>query len=236
MQVFAHRGASGEFPENTLLAIEAAIQQGADGIELDVQQALDDLAVTHDRYYKSGDDYHSVASTPMQALQQHALPENQFIPTLTQVMQCISGRCAVNIELKTLIQFDAFKHLLTSAINEYQFAPEQIIVSAFNHHILKVIQEWDLGVEIAALTSSLYLDLASFAVNMGANAVHADVNALTPSLVEDAHQFGLAVRVYTVDLPQDIEMLQKWGVDAIFSNFPKRAKQLIAENQYKLNR
>lgn len=228
MLVFAHRGASGEFPENTLLAMEAAIQQGTDGIEFDVQQAFDDLAVTHDRYFKTEGEYLSIGATPMSRLQQLALPKKQFMPTLTQVMQCVGGRCAVNIELKTLTQFDAFKQLLEDSLSTYQFSKNQIIVSAFNHHILKAVQEWEIGVEIAALTSSLYLDLASFAINMGANAIHADINAITPELVEDAHQYGLAVRVYTVDHPQDIQMLQRWGVDAIFSNYPKRAKEIIA--------
>ena len=48
-KVWAHRGASGYRPENTLEAFELAIRQGADGIELDVHTSADgELIVMHD--------------------------------------------------------------------------------------------------------------------------------------------------------------------------------------------
>ncbi len=52
MQVIAHRGASGEFTENSLLAFEQAILQGCDGIEFDVQfhQASGEFILLHDSY------------------------------------------------------------------------------------------------------------------------------------------------------------------------------------------
>ena len=50
MKVFAHRGASGHFPENTQSAIMAALQIGVDGIEVDVQSALDDYMIIHDTW------------------------------------------------------------------------------------------------------------------------------------------------------------------------------------------
>ena len=54
MKVIAHRGASGEFPENSLLAFEEAIKQQADGIELDAQyhQASGEFVLLHDSYVK----------------------------------------------------------------------------------------------------------------------------------------------------------------------------------------
>jgi len=50
MLIFAHRGASADAPENTLLAIEQALIQQADGIEIDVYQLGDELVVIHDRW------------------------------------------------------------------------------------------------------------------------------------------------------------------------------------------
>lgn len=229
MQIFAHRGASGDCPENTLLAMEEAIKQGADGIELDVQQAKDALVVTHDRFIQTPAALLHVARTPLAKLQQIPLPQEQCIPTLDQVMQCINGRCLVNVELKTLEQFEMLKQVLTQSIKHYHFEPEQIIVSAFNHHLLKEVQHWEMGVEIAALTSSLPLDLASFAVDMHASALHADVNTLHRILVEDAHQHGLPVRVYTVDHALDIQRLAEWGVDAIFTNYPAITKKQLSD-------
>jgi glycerophosphoryl diester phosphodiesterase len=49
MKVMAHRGYSGKYPENTMLAFEEAAKTGADGIELDVQLTKDgQVVVIHD--------------------------------------------------------------------------------------------------------------------------------------------------------------------------------------------
>ena len=51
MKVIAHRGASGEYPENTLLAFKEAIKQQADGIELDIQyHHSNHFVLLHDNY------------------------------------------------------------------------------------------------------------------------------------------------------------------------------------------
>lgn len=49
MKVFAHRGFSGAYPENTMLAFRKAIEAGADGIELDIHESSDGkLVIIHD--------------------------------------------------------------------------------------------------------------------------------------------------------------------------------------------
>ena len=49
MKVFAHRGFSGLYPENTMLAFQKAIEAGADGIELDIHCSSDGkLVIIHD--------------------------------------------------------------------------------------------------------------------------------------------------------------------------------------------
>ena len=49
MKNFAHRGFSGKYPENTMLAFRKALECGADGIEMDVQLTKDgELVVIHD--------------------------------------------------------------------------------------------------------------------------------------------------------------------------------------------
>ena len=74
MLVIAHRGASFDFPENTLPAFERAIEVGADYVEFDVHN---DLSVTHDRP-KRGHSY----------------------PTLDEVLEVCRGRIGVMVELK----------------------------------------------------------------------------------------------------------------------------------------
>ena len=74
MLVIAHRGASFDFPENTLPAFERAIDAGADYVEFDVHN---DLSVTHDRPKRGG-----------------------AYPTLDEVVELCRGRIGLMVELK----------------------------------------------------------------------------------------------------------------------------------------
>jgi len=227
MLVFAHRGASGEFPENTLLAFEKAIEQDADGIEFDVQQAKDELVIVHDRMINLNGNTYWLEDHSLAQLQQLTLPHNQTIPTLSQTLSTINGQCLCNIELKKLSELSEVKLAVEQAIQSGAFTPEQIIISAFDHHLLPIVQNWQLGVEVAAIIASNPIDYGQFALDMGVQAVHADLQTVSRELVDDLHQKGLPIRVYTVDHERDIHTLLAWGVDAIFSNFPERAKQTI---------
>lgn len=228
MLIFAHRGASGEFPENTILAIEKAISQGAHGIEFDVQQCSDDLAITHDRKISYAGLRQRVSNLSMQQLKSIALPESQRIPTLNEVLQTIDGRCMVNVELKEISDLATTKETLHRAITEYHFAPEQIIVSAFNHHILQTVSNWHLGIRIGALTATVPYGYAGFATYLKATSVHADINALSEAFVQDTRARGMQLFVYTVDDEDDIAQLIEWQVDGIFTNYPARSAEIVS--------
>lgn len=231
MLVFAHRGASGEYPENTLLAFEKAIEQRADGIEFDVQHAKDALVIVHDRMINYNGHTRWLADHSLAELQQFTLPHNQTIPTLTQTLSTINGRCLCNIELKQLSDLSGVKAAVEQAVQSGAFTPEQLIISAFDHHLLPTVQSWQLGVEVAAIIASNPINYGQFAQEMGVQAVHADLQTVTQELIDDLHHKGLQVRVYTVDHDRDIKKLLAWGADAIFSNFPQRARQLIQAHQ-----
>lgn len=229
MLVFAHRGASGDYPENTLLAMEKAIEQQSHGIEFDVQQAKDGLVVTHDRLIKNElNEKLWVAQHTVAELKQIVLPYNQQVPTLDEVMECIGGHCQANIELKTLEHLHELKEVLHRSTSEYGFFPEQLLISSFNHHILQTVATWGMNIRIGALTASLPADYASFATQLRVNSVHADVNALSKEFVKDTQARGMHMLVYTVDQELDIVRMMEWGVDGIFSNYPQQARDVIA--------
>ena len=109
-KIFAHRGASGYAPENTLPAFAMAEQQGADGIELDVQLTKDgEVVVIHDeKIDRTGTDRGYVRNYTLQELKNLSF-HNQMeryrgvkIPTLREVLELVKpGKMQVNIELKT---------------------------------------------------------------------------------------------------------------------------------------
>ncbi|MFQ3288353.1 MAG: glycerophosphoryl diester phosphodiesterase, partial [Alteromonadaceae bacterium] len=105
MKVIAHRGASGEYPENTLLAFSEAIKQLADGIELDIQYHYsNNFVLLHDNdLQKTTNGKGSVNDYSLGDLQQLDAGLGEFIPTLHQALELINGDCFVNIEVKTAV-------------------------------------------------------------------------------------------------------------------------------------
>src|SRR5713226_3493547 len=105
----AHRGASADFPENTLAAFAAAIRAGADMCELDVQKTVDGaLVVIHDDTVdRTSDGRGRVDLLTLAAIRRLDAGRwcgDQFagegIPTLSEVFDLTAGQCGLNIELK----------------------------------------------------------------------------------------------------------------------------------------
>lgn len=105
--VLGHRGASADFPENTVRAFQEALRQGADGVELDVMRCgSGEVVVIHD------DDLARVAggaagsavrvrSAPLAALRAFDLGGGERVPTLAEVLEALGPEALVNVELKS---------------------------------------------------------------------------------------------------------------------------------------
>ena len=223
MQIIAHRGASGLAPENTLKAMAKALELGAPAIEIDVQAADGELWVFHDRRLERCSNGKGVLTEQARAyLEQLDAGEGEVIPTLWQVMEIIAGRCELHIELKGAHTADAVAALTQRAETELGFAACQWVVSSFHHPELARFAALRPDIRLGALTANLPFTLAQFAEDLGAWSLNCDVDFVDRMLVEDAHRRGLKVLVYTVDYPEDYEMLASMGVDGIFTNRPDR--------------
>ncbi|HHQ4559036.1 glycerophosphodiester phosphodiesterase [Aeromonas hydrophila] len=223
MQIIAHRGASGLAPENTLKAIRLALALGAQAIEIDVQLADGELWVFHDRRLERCTDGSGVLTAQSRAyLASLDAGEGEGIPTLWQVMEAIAGQAELHIELKGAQTADEVARLTRRAEAELGFAPTQWVVSSFHHPELARFAALRPDIRLGALTSTIPLTLAKFAAELGAWSLNCDVDFVDQSLVQDAHDRGLKVLVYTVDEPADQTMLAAIGVDGIFTNRPDR--------------
>ncbi|MBL0432835.1 glycerophosphodiester phosphodiesterase [Aeromonas hydrophila] len=223
MQIIAHRGASGLAPENTLKAIRLALALGAGAIEIDVQLADGELWVFHDRRLERCTNGGGVLTAQSRAyLASLDAGEREGIPTLWQVMEAIAGQAELHIELKGSQTADEVARLTRRAETELGFAPTQWVVSSFHHPELARFAALRPDIRLGALTSTIPLTLAKFAAELGAWSLNCDVDFVDQSLVQDAHDRGLKVLVYTVDEPADQAMLAAIGVDGIFTNRPDR--------------
>ncbi|PKG93394.1 glycerophosphodiester phosphodiesterase family protein [Paraglaciecola sp. MB-3u-78] len=234
MLIFAHRGASADAPENTLLAIDQALTQQADGIEIDVYQLGNELVVIHDRWVSRTTNGNRLLSDyTLEELQTLDAGQGQFVPTLWQVLERVQGQCLINIEMKGVDDVSLVNLCINKAVSQLNFKPEQFIVSSFNHHLLLAFKSIAPNIKVSALTASTPLDYARFAQELQAYSVNAEISFVDKAFVIDAHNRGLKMFVYTVDEPADLLRLKAWGVDAVFSNGPAKAKQALAANAKK---
>ena len=229
MKIFAHRGASGLEPENTLRAIQAALDANVDGIEIDVHEVENTLFVIHDRWlHRTTSGSGQLSQHTIEYLRSIDAGLGEKIPTLDEVLLLISGQCVINIELKGVNNIHLLFSYLDKAIKACALMSDKIILSSFNHRLLHKIHQCRPEFLIGALTACYPLDYAKFAEQLDAYSVHLNVDFISQHFVADAHKRGLKVYVYTVDEADDINLMNELGVDGIFSNFPTRAKSQLA--------
>lgn len=240
MKVIAHRGASGEFPENSLLAFEQAIIQQADGIELDVQfhEESEQFILLHDIYVDKVTSKHGHFNQfSITELLQFPLGKNQYLTTLDEALKLIKGRVKVNIELKaTTDNIEDIDHILFKlktliehANRSYSFSNEDFIISSFNHVMVARSKLKIPVIETAALIAHCPNDYAEFASTLACDGINPAIECINQKLVNDAKRKNFQVWVYTVDRKEDIEECIALGVDAIFTNFPKQTRKIINE-------
>lgn len=240
MKVIAHRGASGEFPENSLLAFEHAIKQQADGIELDAQYHLASgkFVLVHDHYVtnNAGETF-SLNDLSLAALSSIS-KDKQTITTLDQALMNINGRCSVNIELKVTTDdkitlqtiVTKLQKLLAEFIERQQFTYSQFVISTFNHPLLISIKQHIPQVDTAALIAHIPLSFDEYLQKLQVTSINPSIACLNQELVDKIHQHGFSVWVYTVDRKQDVLRCLHLGVDAIFTNYPARTQLIITES------
>lgn len=224
MNIFAHRGVSGHYPENTLQAIKAAVDGGTYGIEIDVFAVDGELIVIHDRQLqRTTKTAGNIEDYSLAQLQQLNAGNGQQIPTLWQVLALVNNHCILNIELKGHDTADLLIDLLHRAVLELNTDLSKLLISSFHHPLLQSIKQRNPALAIGALTACIYLDYCEFATKLNAYSVHCDRAFIDESMVQDAHQRGLKVFVYTVNDRREALRLEALGVDGIFCNYPKEA-------------
>lgn len=220
--IFAHRGFSGKFIENSLAAFQAAVQLGVDGIELDVWVCrTGEVVVFHDRQLeRMTNGIGKIYDQTFTELRKLKLPNGQMIPTLNECLVQISRKCLVNIELKGPNTAVAVAQIITNLVQDKNWHLHDFIVTSFNHPELQIFHSLMPDVPFGPLLDGLLLDTVGYAKNFNANYLSLDFEYVTPSLVQQVHQAGLKILVYTVNDLADIQLMQAWNVDGIISNFP----------------
>lgn len=234
MKIWAHRGASGHAPENTLPAFEMAHLAGADGIELDVQLSKDGVPVViHDEQIdRVSDGVGNVRDYTFEELRTFNVNRHfpaygrAAIPTLSEVYDLVKGtEMAVNLELKNSVVFYEGLEEQVLELARRKGLEDRIIYSSFNHYSMRKIKRLLPTARVAFLYSDGILDAAEYARQNGAYAIHPSMgNMEYPgiNIVRECHDRGVRVHVWTVNDEADIERMKALGVDAVITNYVER--------------
>ncbi|MGZ4030773.1 MAG: glycerophosphodiester phosphodiesterase [Tumebacillaceae bacterium] len=233
---FAHRGASGHAPENTMAAFRLAEQQGANGFELDVQVTSDGVPVViHDELLDRTTNGHGLVL-------QHTLAEiraldagswygsafvGEKIPTLEEVMLTFGQRMQLNIELKNSYHhMPELEEKTIALIRKYRME-KSVVVSSFHHGSMQRMHQLAPDIRTALLYDCCLVDAIDYAKRLGASALHPFYATVREALIEEAHHAGIEVGVWTVNEPDAMERMIAEKVDTIITNYPDRLRTIL---------
>ncbi len=232
-EVIAHRGASRFAPENTMAAIEEALAQGSDWVEIDVQESADGtVVVIHDRDLKkvAGVDL-AVHSSTLEQLQSVDIgswfsPDfsDQRIPTLEQALLACKGKARVIIELKYYGHQQQLEQRV-AAVVEAAGMSQHIVAMSLSYEGIGRMRElrpdWKVGLLTSVSAGNLGgLDLDFYAIN----ASFADRR-----LIQSAHSANREVLVWTINDAIGISKMISRGVDGIITDDPALARSVLRQ-------
>jgi glycerophosphoryl diester phosphodiesterase len=232
--VIAHRGASGERPENTLPAYQLAVEQSADMIEIDLHLSLDGVVMIHhdaslERLGASGEIRDHTAS---ELAKLNAAPGASFeesIPTLLDVLDRFGERMEFNLEIKVGedTAYEGIEEIALGAVRERGLLP-RMLFSSFYDGVLARMRELSSEARLALLVSpKAPVRIFDRAAAVSAEAINPEVSLVDADLVENAHKSGLAVYPYTENDPAGMARLLDAGVDGIITNHPALLRALL---------
>lgn len=234
--IWGHRGASGHAPENTLPAFKLAADMGADGVELDIQQTKDGVIVichdeTIDRTSNGAGWLKDFTFDELRALDfsnGNAAYEGVKIPTMEEVFDLLAPTgLIINIEIKTgIVFYDRIEENILELVKRKGWE-DRVIYSSFNHYSVCKIKKLNPEAKVGLLYADGPIDMPGYGKRLGAEALHpAFYNLQYPGFMEDCRRNDLEVNVWTVNTDAELLLCKEYGVNAIITNYPSKARKL----------
>ena len=231
-EITAHRGSSRTVPENTIPAIEAAVEEMADSVEIDVQMTADGVVVLgHDASLKRVAGVNrSIASMTFEELEKLDVGSwfsskyaGTRIPSLSEVLELCSQKTSLNIEIKYVGKNSELPEKTAEMVREYGME-NQCVITSTNLSYLKRVKEALPEIRTGYIISAAY---GNFYSSEDVDFISIRSGFVTSALMQNAHEQGKAVYAWTVNTKSELERLTLLGVDGIITDRPVLAREIV---------
>lgn len=214
MLIIGHRGAAGLAPENTLEALQAGADAGADILEFDVRLTADSIPVLSHGPRQYGV---YINRTTLRDLQQKGT-----VTTLADVLDTFWGKTLLNLQLKPMNDITIVYDLIAKHYVKNPDDWDNIVISSFWVRHLSKLRRLDADINLALLHSVNPFAFVTYHRRLQLSAIgwhRLHVNALA---IEIAKRTNLFTYVYTVNRPKAALILEQKGIDGVVTDYPDR--------------
>jgi glycerophosphoryl diester phosphodiesterase len=232
--IFAHRGSSRYAPENTMAAFRKALEQKADGIELDVQLTKDKIPIIiHDESLKRTTGVKGFVGEytydELRCLDAGKWFSKKFkderIPSLEEFLIWMKPtHLQLNIEFKNnILPYYGMEKIVYDLVKKHGLQ-DRLIYSSFNHYSLKELKILDPSVDIAPLYSSGLYEPWKYVQNLPATSAHPNWRTLNQTVLNGFKNARIKVRTYTINDSKRMKWMYDNDVEAIITDIPDIAR------------
>ena len=223
-RIIAHRGASMVCPENTLAAFRAAHAQGTRWVEFDVSLLGDGTAVVHhdatlDRCTNTSGPLARYGAADLSGID---AGQGEPLPRLDQVLDLLDDlQMFANLEIKPHdIAAPVLAETVTAALSTRPWARQRIIVSSFAPHCLQALRGLMPQIPIAVLFADPPEDWTDTVQTLNAAAMHLNFRNLRQDILDQARQYSIDVRVFTINEPDLMVPYRDTGLTGVITDHP----------------
>lgn len=239
-RITAHRGSSSGAPENTMAALEKAVEEMADRAEIDVQETADGVIVLcHDTSLKRVAGINKkVSDLTLEQIKKLDVGswfsseyQGEQIPTLEEVMEYAKGKIDLNIEIKNLGNSSGLPEKVIELVEKHEMQ-EQCVITSTNRFYLKRVKAVNPEIRTGYIISAAY---GNFYSDDFIDLISIRSSFVTERMIESAHEAGKAVHAWTVNGKVEMERLKQLGVDDMITDRPVLAREILYGEEAKAN-
>jgi len=213
-----NKGASGYIAENTLASIKKSLDLNVEAIQIDIQTSKERIPIIFRSKRING---YPVNKIPLKILKRYDVGKGEQIPTLKEVLDYASYSVQYILSINNKSSVRPVLRLIKKYTSKYGWPSDRFIIESKSLSIIKLVRR---------LNKKIYVSYKSFIpfvkFNLAKNKKY-DIDIfgihrqfVTKSFIKRAHYRGFAVFVSKTNSKSEIELLKKWGVDGIASDYP----------------